>query len=225
MFSPQYCSLMPHVSLKLFCPQYWCPIVRHWAHSTNWFLWYWLMTIYIIEDLINCFHQTWDTLPKIKFVKGTTITVSLSFMSTQLPGDDFELDKNTIFMKHPPDCQLSSDWLNNMTQRKFLGYPLVNIVIWPWSESRCPLRCQVYSVTTMNIISGNHDLGVTLCFDHINEKWMIIWVSRLVGLLFRLQFVHPVTIHSVTIHKVTEWTSWYHIEHFGYRLCRWEWFF
>ena len=48
-----------------------------------------------------------------------TITVSLSFMSTPLPGssnDDFDQSKNTIFMKHPPDCQLSSAWLHRMTE-------------------------------------------------------------------------------------------------------------
>ena len=85
-------------------------------------------------------------------------------MSTSLPGsssNDFEQCKNTVFMKHTPDSQSSSTWLHRkteyMTQRKFLEYLQINIVIWPWSESRCPLRYQVYLVTTMNIISGNNE--------------------------------------------------------------------
>ena len=38
-------------------------------------------------------------------------------------------------------------------------------------------------VTIMNIISGNDELSMTsmfwACFDHINEKWMVIWVAVL----------------------------------------------
>ena len=40
-------------------------------------------------------------------------------MSTPLPGsssDDFEQSKNTIFMKHPPDCQLSSTRFHQNTE-------------------------------------------------------------------------------------------------------------
>ena len=62
-----------------------------------------------------------------------SVTVSLSFMSIPLPdsfSNDFEQSKNKILMKHPPDCQLSSAWLhrkteNNMTQRQFMGSPLL----------------------------------------------------------------------------------------------------
>ena len=77
------------------------------------------MKIYITEDLIICFHQMWDTLPKMKFVQSTTMTMSLNFMSTPLPGsssNDFEQSKITIFMKHPPDCQSSSAWLHRKTE-------------------------------------------------------------------------------------------------------------
>ena len=42
------------------------------------------------------------------------------------------------------------------------------MVIWPWWESWCPLRYQVYLV--MNIIAGNHKLVIILCFDFVDEK-------------------------------------------------------
>ena len=58
--------------------------------------------------------------------------------------------------------------LKDMTQRKFLQYLLIDIVIGPWSEYWCPLRYQVYLV--MNIISGNHKLGMILCFGFVDEK-------------------------------------------------------
>ena len=199
MFFPQYCSLMPHVSFKLLCPQYWCPIVRHWAHSTNWFQLYWPMTIYITADLINCFHQMWDTLSQMKFVNSTTIIVSLSFMSTPL-ALVMILNKAIIpFLWNTHqivNCRLlepSKDWMIWHNESS-----------WSW----CLLRYQLYLVIIMNMISENMSFEVWLCFDHVNEKSMIIWVRCLVGLLFRHQFDHSVTVHSVTIHKVTEWTSW-----------------
>ena len=182
-----------------FCPQYWCPIVRHWAHSITWFLLYQLRTIYITEDLINCFHQMWDTLAQTKFVKSTTITVSLSFMSTPLScnsSDDFEQSKNTIFMKHPPASIIVC-----LTPSKY----------WLWhhdSSWSILWLSSVYLVTTMHIISGNHELGMTLCFDHVIEnEWSFgcrAWQDSYLG----LSFVHSVTVYSVTIHKVRGWTPW-----------------
>ena len=169
--------------------------VRHWAHSTNLFLWYWLMTLYITENLISFFSQMWDTLPWIKFAKSTIIRVSLSFMSTLLPGSSSEYH----FYETPTRLSIivcltsSKDWY--MTQRKFLECPFLNVVIWRRLESWFPLRYQVYLVTTINIISGNHESGITLCFDHVNEKWMIIWVQCWAGFLFMPQLVHSVTVH------------------------------
>ena len=58
----------------------------------------------------------------------------------------------------------SIEILNDMTQRKFMEYHLIDIAIWPWSESWCPFRYQMYLVITMNVISGNRELGMTLMF-------------------------------------------------------------
>ena len=104
--------------------------------------------------------------------------------------DDFEQSKNRLpFLLNTHQIIIyrlldAIERLNDMTQRKFLEYSLNNIVVRPWSESWCPLRYQVYLVITMNIISGNHELGMTLCFDHVNENWMIICVPCFAGFLF-----------------------------------------
>ena len=39
-----------------------------------------LWPLYITGDLVNCFHQLRSRLSQMKFVKNTTITVSLSFL-------------------------------------------------------------------------------------------------------------------------------------------------
>ena len=81
----------------------------------------------LTHDNIHYWELNWLFSPDVGHIalneickkKNTKTTDSLSFMSTPLPGsysDDFEQSKNTIFIKHPPDCQLSSAWLHRKTE-------------------------------------------------------------------------------------------------------------